>query len=157
MGPKIIRKSSFKLIGFRLPPNYDKTKEQHVIKNTVSQLKAISEKIPNKVRDDVLVIQIYPMMEQFNPFHHKDSLLIGYEVENTENGPEHTELYTIEENMYVNCKHNGSRSDIYKTYDYLYNNWIQKNRCIPLGFDMEVWNEQEESNVDICVAINKPR
>ena len=155
MEPKIIRKSSFKLIGYRLPVNLNETEEQDVIKSTTTHLKGISERIPNKVREDVLVIQIYPMMEQFNPFKNKDSLLIGFEVEDAEKVPESTELYTIDENMYVNCKHNGSRTDIYKTYDYLYNNWLQKNRCIPLGFGMEVWNEQGESNVDICIAINK--
>jgi AraC family transcriptional regulator len=101
LGPKIIKKSSFKLIGYRLPPNQDTTQEQTVIKNTVTHLKSISEKISNKVGDDVLIIQTYPMMEQFNPFQSKDSLFIGYEVENNEKGPEQTELYTIEENMYV--------------------------------------------------------
>jgi predicted transcriptional regulator YdeE len=155
LGPKIIKKSSFKLIGYRLPANLHKAEEQNVIKSTATHLKDIAEQIPNKVREDVLVIQIYPMMEQFNPFKNKDSLLIGFEVENVEMGPNNTELYTIEENMYVNCKHNGSRTDIYKTYDYLYNTWIQKNRYIPLGFDMEVWNEHGESNVEICIAINK--
>ena len=155
MEPKIIRKSSFKLIGFRLTPNHDQTEEQYHINRTVSHLRSISEQIPNKVKEDILVIQIYPTMEQFNPFHDKDSLLIGYEVNNQEGVTDQTNLYTIEENMYVNYKHNGSRSDIYKTYDYLYNNWIQKNRCIPLGFNMEIWNEQGESSVDICVPVNK--
>lgn len=155
METKIIKKSSFKLIGFRLTPNHDQNEEQHHINRTVSHLRSISEQIPNKVREDILVIQIYPTMEQFNPFQDKDSLLIGYEVENEEGGTEKTNLYTIEENMYVNCKHNGSRSDIYKTYDYLYNNWIQKNRCIPLGFNMEIWKDDGESTVDICVPVNK--
>ena len=155
MGPKIIKKKSFQLIGYRLPTNLYDEQEREVIQQTVSRLKSISESIPNKVGQDVLVVHIYPMMEQFNPFKSKESLIIGYEVESMNNGPDDTGLYTIEENMYVNCKHTGSKSDLYKTYDFLYNNWLQENRLIPLGYDLEVWNDKSESNVDICIAINK--
>jgi predicted transcriptional regulator YdeE len=155
LNPKIIKKKSFQLIGYRLPTNLDEMEEQHVIKETVSYLKSVAEEIPNKVKDDVLVIQTYPIMEQFNPFRNKESLIIGFEVENDLNGLGIMELYTMEENMYVNCKHSGLRKDVYKTYDFLYNNWIQKNRYVPLGYNVEIWNEQDDSNVDICVAINK--
>lgn len=155
MGPKIIRKKSFQLIGYHLPTNLNAEEERRAIQHTVTRLKTISEKIPNKVRDDVLVVHIYPMMEQFNPFKNKENLIIGFEVQHAISALDDAGLYTIEENMYVNCKHKGSKTDLYKTYDFLYNSWLHENRCIPLGYDMEVWNEESESDVDICIAINK--
>ncbi|MBC5635396.1 effector binding domain-containing protein [Ornithinibacillus sp. BX22] len=155
MGPKIIKKKSFQLIGYCLPTQLSDEEERKAIQHTVSRLQSISDKIPNKVRDDVYVIHIYPLMEQFNPFLNKERLIIGYEVQHMDEAPDDTTLYTMEENMYVNCKHTGTKTDVYKTYDFLYNNWLQQNRFIPLGYDMEVWKGQNDSNVDICVAINK--
>lgn len=153
MSPNIIKKESFHLIGYSLPTNLHDEEEREVINQSIMQLKSVEGEIPNKIRDDILVLQIYPQMEQFNPFIKKERLIIGFEVSKLDQIPQNTNLYTIEENMYVKCKHRGNRTDIYKTYDYLYNNWLHQNRCVPLGYDMEVWNKNGESN--ICIAVNK--
>lgn len=155
MEPKIIKKNSFHLVGYHFSTNLHEINEHNIIHHAVSSLKEKSTYIPNKVRDDVLILQIYPMKEEFNPVEEYFTVIIGYEVTDVEGKPENTILFTVESNMYVNCKHNGSRSDIYKTYDYLYNDWIQKNRCTPLGFEMEVWNEESDIDVEVCIPITK--
>ncbi|WP_010096494.1 GyrI-like domain-containing protein [Ornithinibacillus scapharcae] len=155
MGPKIIKKDSFQLIGYRLSTNLKEINEHDIIHHAATRLKEKSIYIHNKVRDKLLILQIYPMKEEFNPVDENFNVIVGYEVNNAEDTPENTVLFTVESNMYVNCKHNGSRTDLYKTYDFLYNDWLQKNRCTPLGFEMEVWNEKSDSEVEVCIPITK--
>ncbi|MEN2767003.1 GyrI-like domain-containing protein [Ornithinibacillus xuwenensis] len=155
--PKIIKRDSFQLVGYHLFTNLKEMEETSITDDTVSRLTNVAPKIENRLGDHIYFLQIYPMMEQFNPFQDKYSQMIGYEVENAEHIPEDTMIYTVEENMYVCCKHTGPRTEIYNTYDYLYNTWMIENRCIPLGYDMEVWNHTHttDSEVEIYIAINK--
>lgn len=154
LGPKIIKKDSFQLIGYHLLTNLQKIGEEHITENMVSRLGKIKEKIENKVTDDIYVLQLYPFIEEFNPFEDYYHIFIGYEVQKVRGVPSEADIYTVEENMYVHTEFHGKRTDTYKAYDFLYNNWMEENRCIPLGMELEIW-DNNENHTEICIAINK--
>ncbi len=156
VGPKIIKRESFQLIGYHLFTNLKEMAEKNVTEETIARLMEVAGTIENRVSDHIYLLQIYPMMEEFNPLEDRYSQIIGFVSENCRDLPDTTIRYHVEENLYVHWKHDGAKADSYKSYDYLYNQWMVENRCIPLGYEIEVWNpKQQDAPVDIYIAISK--
>jgi AraC family transcriptional regulator len=152
--PTIVKRDSFQLIGYHLLTNLQEIGEDHITENMVSRLAKVKDKIVHKAGEHIYVLQVYPMMENFNPFEDYYEIFMGYNVKQVEQVPPEATVYTVEANMYAHLQFQGNRDDRYKAYDFLYNNWLEKNRCTPLGIELEVWDNRK-NNTDICIAINK--
>ncbi|SET54901.1 Predicted transcriptional regulator YdeE, contains AraC-type DNA-binding domain [Oceanobacillus limi] len=160
MEAKIVKKSSFHVIGYHFVANLKEIEEQQLSKKTLERLQFHADKIPNKIGDHVYLIQVYPMKEGFHPYTDKFTQIIGYEVSNPGEVPEGGILHTVPNCTYVTTTHKGPEAEIYQTYDYLYGKWMVENRCMPLGYDFELWDERYnpddmDNEIDLFIAINK--
>ncbi|MFD2043547.1 GyrI-like domain-containing protein [Ornithinibacillus salinisoli] len=160
MEPRIVKKPSFHVIGYHFVANLKEIEANNLSGKTLDRLQSNAEWIPNRKGDHVYLIQVYPMREYFNPFEDKFTQIIGYEVYEPGEVPEGGILHTVPEGTYVNVTHKGFETDLYKTYDYLYGKWMVENRCMPLGYDFELWDERYkpeewDNEIGVYVAINK--
>ncbi|MUK88566.1 AraC family transcriptional regulator [Ornithinibacillus sp. L9] len=160
MEPKVVRKPSFHVIGYHFLVNLKEIEEQNIGEKALISLRENAHKIPNKKGEHVYLIQVYPMREYFNPYEDKFTQIIGYEVSELGEVPEGAIFYTVPEGTYVTTTHQGPESELYKTYDYLYGKWMTDHRCMPIGYDFELWDErynpeEMDNEIDLFIAINK--
>ncbi len=100
------------------------------------------------------------MKEQFDVHVDKFTQIIGYEVQNAEEIPDGASLHIVPENTYVEFTHEGLERDLQQSYDFLYGKWLDENRYLSLGYDLELWDdrykpESLENEIDMFIAIEK--
>lgn len=160
MQPKIIKKAAFHVIGYSIVANLQEINEKKLGKQTLAKLKENAANIKHKSSDDIYLIQLYPMKEDFNANKDAFTQIIGYEVSEIEDIPEEAIHHHVPAHEYVLYTHQGLESDLHKTYDYLYGEWLEENNYWPVGYDFERWDErykpEDPSNeIDLYVAVEK--
>ncbi|MET3697256.1 predicted transcriptional regulator YdeE [Bacillus oleivorans] len=154
----IVKQQSFTIVGYSFKANLKEIEEQELGKKTLHRLKDNQMLISNKLADEVLLIQIYDMKLNFNPYVDPFTQIIGYKVKDGSNVPDGMIVHQVPENNYVTCTHKGLEAELYKTYDYLYGKWLAENSYSPAGYDFEVWDErykpeEHENEIDVYVAL----
>lgn len=159
MEPKVIEKDTFRVAGYQFEANLQQVKEQDLVGKTLSKLKANADLFEHKLGNHFYLIQIYPMKEQFDVNEETFTNIIGYEVAGEE-VPDGAILHTVAKNTYVAYTHKGPESDLQQSYDYLYGRWLRENNYMPVGYDLELWDErykreQPDNEIDMFIAVKK--
>lgn len=156
--PTIVTFPAFSVIGVTFDANLKEIEEQQLGATALERVRANAEYIPTRLSDDVHLIQIYPMKPNFNPHVDAFTQIIGYLVPEATIPPEELELRSFPEREYVKATHKGLESELGRTYDLLYREWMHENGRQPAGYDFEVWGErykpnQEDNEIDVHVAL----
>lgn len=149
--------SSITVVGFEVVTNLEEL-ASGIGEQTIARLKSVEEHIKNKKSSNRLLVQFYPDKSDFNPWVDQFRQLFGFEVSEVADIPEGAVVVTLPESLYATCTHKGMESEIQRTYDFLYGEWIPKNGFCSKGFDFEIWDERyqplsEENEIEIHVAI----
>lgn len=160
MEPKVIKKAAFKIVGYRFEVNLQEIKSEDIVKHAIAKLKERANEFSNRVGEHIYLLQIYPMIENFDPMVDRFISMVGYEVSNAENQPAGTVVHSIPENLYSFFTHYGLESELNQSYDYLYGRWMEENGYESLGYDLERWDERykpenPDNEIDMYIAIEK--
>ncbi|MGM0884631.1 MAG: DinB family protein [Bacillota bacterium] len=146
------------IVGVTFDANLTEIEQQQLGAAALEKARAYKERIPTRLSDDVHLIQLYPMKPNFNPHVDAFTQIIGYLVPEATTPPEELVLRSFPEREYVKVTHKGLESELGRTYDLLYGQWMQENGRQPAGYDFEVWGErykpdQEDNEIDVHVAL----
>ncbi|MER2261608.1 MAG: GyrI-like domain-containing protein [Psychrobacillus sp.] len=160
MEPRVLKRKSFQIVGYALCANLKEIEEQNLGKQTLARLEDSFSEIHNKVGNNIYLVQIYPMKDNFNAMEDAFTQIIGYEVSEAVGIPEFATHHIIPENFYVTYTHQGPEAELYKTYDYLYRDWLGANNFQPIGYDAELWDkrykpESIENEIDVFIAVKE--
>lgn len=123
----------------------------HTLVNRKHELSSI-------IQDKVLLIQIYPEDEEFDPKSDSFSHIIGYRTAGVVEVPSELIIHHIDKSSYVQYTHVGPDSALDETYDYLYQEWIPSQGYELRDYDFEVWRaayqpESEANKIELYIAI----
>ncbi|WP_440119000.1 GyrI-like domain-containing protein [Paenibacillus sp. QZ-Y1] len=157
METKVITLPAFHVIGYKVEATVEAF-ESGLGKSCYHKLVERKHEIQHRKNENIMLIQIYPMSEDFNAKVDKFTHLIGYEVSNLGVVPSEMISHRVPDSDYVTCTHQGYESEIGDTYDYVYGQWIYLTGHAPKDYDFEIWDEryQPESpsnEIDIFVAL----
>ncbi len=158
--PKVIQKESFQVLGYQFDANLQEVKEENLVKKALIRLQANKAQFQHRVGEYVYLIQLYPMKEKFDVHVDKFTQIIGYEVPNAEKIPDGATLHSVPENTYVAFTHQGLERELQQSYDFLYGKWLDENRYMSLGYDLELWDdrykpESPDNEIDMFIAVEK--
>lgn len=131
----------FHVVGFKIEANL-KELESNLGKETYQSLISRKDDIQNKKNENVILIQIYPMKPNFNPQVDRFTQIFCYEVTDHSDVPAGMILHVVPENKYVTYTHKGLESELSRSYDYVYGQWMTETGNEPNGYDFEIWNER---------------
>ncbi|WP_338594067.1 GyrI-like domain-containing protein [Paenibacillus sp. Y5S-9] len=157
MEMKVITLPAFCVVGYSIVATLEEF-ESGLGKSRYHKLVERKDEFQHRKNDNVMLMQIYPVNEDFNAKTDKFTHLIGYEVISSENVPSEMISHEIPDSQYVTCTHRGIESEIGDTYDYIYGQWFGETGHEPKDYDFEIWDEryQPESpnnEIDIYVAL----
>ncbi|UOK65825.1 GyrI-like domain-containing protein [Paenibacillus sp. PK1-4R] len=157
MEVKVITLPAFHVVGYLIVATVEEF-ESGLGKSQFHKLVEGKKEIQHRKNDNVILMQMYPMHEDFNAKVDKFTHLIGYEVTSLENVPSEMISHDVPDNQYVTCTHRGIESEIGDTYDYIYGQWLGENGHEPKDYDFEIWDERYQSEsvsneIDIYVAL----
>ena len=157
MEAKVITKPHFQVVGFKIEANL-KELESNLGKQTYHSLIARKDEIQNKKNDHVILIQIYPMKQNFNPAIDRFTQILCYEVSEPSVAPSGMVLHAVPESKYVTVTHKGLESELGRTYDYVYGQWIVETDNESMGYDFEIWDERykpesPDNEIDLFIAL----
>lgn len=66
--------------------------------------------------------------------------------------------HAVGESKYVTYTHQGLESELSRSYDYVYGQWIRETGNEPKDYDFEIWDERYkpeslENEIDLFVAL----
>ncbi|WP_260986503.1 GyrI-like domain-containing protein [Paenibacillus xylanexedens] len=157
MEMKVITLPAFHIVGYSIEATVEEF-ESGLGKSHYHKLVERKDEIQYRKNDNVMLMQMYPINEDFNAKTDKFTHLLGYEVTSLENVPSEMISHEVPESQYVTYTHRGVESEIGDTYDYVYRQWVCENGHEPKDYDFEIWDEryQPESpnnEIDIYVAL----
>lgn len=158
MEAKVVSLPEFKVMGIRIEANLDEL-ESGVGKQTYESLLSRKDEIVHKKNDNVILMQMYPMKPDFNPRVDRFTQLFCYEVTNQEDDvPDGMIKHQVAGSDYVTYTHKGLESELSRSYDYVYGQWMHEYGKEPKGFDYEIWDERynpdsPDNEIDMYVAI----
>ncbi|MDF2483864.1 MAG: hypothetical protein K0R46_32 [Herbinix sp.] len=152
-----VKLSGFTVVGYKIETNLEEF-NSGIGKATYQKLLLKKDELSYKKHPNVLLLQIYPMKPDFDPWVDRYIQMLCYEVTDTANIPVDMIIHKVPEGNYVTCTHQGMESEMQRSYDFLYQNWMQKTGNIPTGFDFEIWDERYkpdsvDNEIDIYVSI----
>ncbi|TJY43857.1 AraC family transcriptional regulator [Cohnella pontilimi] len=152
-----VKLPAFTIVGFRIEANLDEL-ESGIGKKTYDSLLSRKDEILLKKNENVILMQIYPMKPGFNPRIDRFTQLFCYEVNESDAVPSGMVSHQVSESKYVSYTHKGLESELGRSYDYLYGQWMRKHGHAPKGYDFEVWDERynpesAENEIDMYVAL----
>ncbi|RCW49149.1 GyrI-like domain-containing protein [Paenibacillus prosopidis] len=156
--PTVVKIPPISIVGVTYDANLTEIEQQQLGAAALEKVRAYKERIPTRLSDDVHLIQVYPMKPNFNPHVDVFTQIIGYLVPEATTPPEELVLRSFPEREYVKATHKGLESELGRTYDLLYGQWMQDNGRQPAGYDFEVWGErykpdQQDNEIDVHVAL----
>lgn len=156
--PVVVKKPGFSIVGVTFDANLKEIIDQQLGVSALEKVKDKRHQIADRLSEDVYLIQIYPMKPGFNPHIDAFTQIIGYVVPETSNVPDELVLRSFPERQYVKMTHIGPESELGRTYELLYGQWMQENGRQPAGYDFEVWGErykpdQQDNEIDVYVAL----
>lgn len=157
MEMKVVTLPAFHVVGYLIEATVEEF-ESGLGKSHYHKLVERKKEIQHRKNDNVMLMQMYPMNEDFNAKVDKFTHLIGYAVTSLENVPSEMISHDVPDSQYVTCTHRGIESEIGDTYDYIYGQWFDETGHEPKFYDFEIWDEryQPESvsnEIDIYVAL----
>ena len=157
MEAKEVKLPEFTVVGFRIEANLDEL-ESGIGKNAYDSLISRKDEIPFKKNENVILMQIYPMKPGFNPRIDRFTQLFCYEVKKGDLVPSGMVSHHVPESKYVTYTDKGLETELGRSYDYLYGQWIREHRHEPKGFDFEIWDERykpesSDNEIDMFVAL----
>lgn len=157
MEAKEVKLPDFKVVGFRIEANLDEF-ESGIGKNTYDSLISRKDEILSKKNENVILMQIYPMKPGFNPRIDRFTQLFCYEVKEDDLVPSGMVSHQVPESKYVTYTHKGLESELGRSYDYLYDQWMCEHGHEPKGYDFEIWDERykpesSDNEIDMFVAL----
>lgn len=158
MQPQTIQLDAFQVVGYRLEATVQEFEAglgqdtYHALVNRKHELSSINQ-------DEVLLIQIYPEDEGFDPKSDTFSHIIGYRTAGIVEAPSELIIHHIDKSSYVRYTHVSPESALNETYDYLYQEWIPSQGYELRDYDFEVWGaayqpESEANKIELYIAIN---
>jgi len=160
METKQIALDSFTLVGYKLETNLQEF-NAGIGKDTYKKLISLQGDLAHKKSDNVFLVQFYPQKMDFNPWNDRFIQVLGYDVTDAtqENAlPEGMDIHSIPPSNYVMGVHHGPESEMQRSYDYLYGQWMSETGNEPKGIDFEIWDEQykpdsQDNIIRIFIAI----
>ncbi|WP_145318430.1 GyrI-like domain-containing protein [Paenibacillus xylanexedens] len=157
MEMKVITLPAFRVVGYSIVATVEEF-ESGLGKSHYHKLVERKMEIQHRKNDNVMLMQMYPMNEDFNAKVDKFTHLLGYEVISSENVPSEMISHEVPDSQYVTCTHRGIESEIGDTYGYIYGQCLGETGHEPKCYDFEIWDEryQPESpnnEIDIYVAL----
>lgn len=156
--PTIVDLPSFTVVGVRYEANLQEIINTDMGKHAYETVVSRKDELAERLSDHVHLIQIYPMKMNFNPHVDAFTQIIAFKVPEGTTPPEGMIVHHLPARKYVTVTHKGLESELGRTYDLLYNDWMRHNGRQPDGFDFEVWDErykpdQEVNEIDVFVAL----
>ena len=157
MEAKFLTLPLFHVVGFAVEASVEAF-EAGLGKEIYQSLVDRKDEIHNKKNENVTLMQIYPMDPDFNPQVDRFTHLICYEVNELGEVPQHMISHTVTESKYVAFTHKGLESELSRTYEYLYRQWIPDSGNEPKDYDFEIWDERyhpesPDNEIDVYVAL----
>ncbi|GGF80784.1 hypothetical protein GCM10010912_27400 [Paenibacillus albidus] len=157
MEAKVITLPPFYVVGYKIEADV-KEFESGLGKNTYHSLVEGKDKILNKKNENVILMQIYPMKPDFNPQVDSFTHILCYEVSHHGDIPLNMVSHAVTESKYVTYTHKGLESELSRSYDYLYGQWIIETGNEPKDYDFEIWDERYkpeslDNEIDLFIAL----
>ncbi|WP_342526307.1 effector binding domain-containing protein [Chryseomicrobium sp. FSL W7-1435] len=158
MQPKLVKRDAFTIVGYQFEATLVEVEKNKLDLSYFNDLIVHKESIKDRVSDEVIFIQSYPLTDNFDP--RKDSFknIIGFKVKRAITLPENMVSYTVPACHYMKTKHMGSPEEIHETHDYLYAFCEEHAEYTPLGFDLEEWSASynpftSSNEIDVYLAV----
>lgn len=158
MIPKIVKRSAFTIVGFQFEASLLEVEQLNPVHSYFNELILNKDLIQSRLSDEVLVVQSYPLKDNFNPKKDRFKHVIGYRVQRALELPDNMISLTIPSCDYIKVRHTGSSATSHEVHDYLYSYCEQQKDFSPLGFDIEEWRTdynpfQATNEIDVLVAV----
>ncbi|MCA0757172.1 GyrI-like domain-containing protein [Paenibacillus sp. N4] len=158
--PTIVDIPAFTVIGVTYDANLQQIVETNIGTSAYKSLISRKDEIGPRLSENVHLVQIYPMKENFNPHVDAFTQILAFEVPEGSAPPKGMIVHNLPARSYVTMTHIGPESELGRTYDLLYNDWMRQNGRQPDGYDFEVWDErykhdQEDNEIDVFIALKE--
>lgn len=159
MEAKEVTLPAFTVVGFKIEANLDEL-ESGIGKHTFESLISRKAEILAKKNENVILMQIYPMKPEFNPRVDRFTQLFCYEVNESDAVPSGMVSHQVPESKYAFYTHQGLESELGRSYDYVYGQWLREHGYEPKGYDFEIWDERykpesPDNEIDMYVALRE--
>ncbi|WP_426449903.1 GyrI-like domain-containing protein [Paenibacillus sp. S-38] len=160
VSPIVIALPSMTVAGISIEANLKQISEELLGRKAYETMLSRREELPEKQSPHLHLVQIYPLKPGFHAQVDAFRQIIGCLVPEGTEPPEGMTVHTLPPREYVKATHQGPESELGKTYDAIYGQWMQKNGRRPDCFDFEVWDDryrpdQEDNEIDLYVALAK--
>ncbi|MGG1636869.1 GyrI-like domain-containing protein [Paenibacillus sp. NRS-1760] len=157
MEAKVITLPLLHVVGYRIESNITEF-ESGLGKNIYRLLVERKAEIMNRKNENVILMQIYPMNDDFDPQVDRFTNLICYEVSEQADVPVDMTSHTVTESKYVTYKHKGLESELSRSYGYVYGDWMSETGNEPKNYDFEIWDERyqpesPDNEIDLYIAL----
>ncbi|WP_243652926.1 GyrI-like domain-containing protein [Tumebacillus sp. BK434] len=154
----VVSLSEFEVVGIELSANLKQIEEQQLAKQAYDSLLSRASEIEGRIGETVYLIQIYPNEPDFNPMVDAFTQVIGYQVSTAATVPNGMVAHQVPSSDYAQFLHKGLESELGRTYDYLYGQWLPQSGRQFGGYDFEVWDdryqpERPENEIEVYVAL----
>ena len=154
---KVVSLPLFHVVGYRFEASILEF-ESDLGKKAYHSLMERKVEIQHRKNEEVILIQIYPKESDFNPQVDKFTTILCYEVSKQGDVPSSMISHTINESKYVTYTHKGPESQLSKSYDYVYGQWIRETGNEPKYYDFEIWDERykpesPDNEIDLFIAL----
>jgi AraC family transcriptional regulator len=157
MKAKVLTLPLFHVVGYKIEANIEEF-ESGLGKDKYVVLLERKDEIQDKKNENVILMQIYPMEPDFNPQLDTFTHILGYEVGKLGDFPLDMIRHTVDESKYVNFTHKGLESELGRSYDYVYGQWMEETGNEPKFYDFEIWDERyrpdhADNEIDLYIAL----
>jgi AraC family transcriptional regulator len=157
--PRIIEKSELIVVGMQQKIQQKKTSEQ--VPKLWNKFMKRSSLIPNPVLNKIYLGVSFDMVYNKDINDYEYQQLVGSLVERKDDVPKGMIRRTIAAQKYLVFTHKGTLSNIQRTYDYIFSQWIPANAYSIAKADMFEWYDERfvpgdsRSKIDIYIPIDK--
>lgn len=158
MTPRLVKRDAFTIVGYQFEASLKEVEQMRLDLIKYNELLLHKNLIQNRLDDEIIFIQCYPLIPNFDPRKDRFKHIIGYKVNRAIHLPENMTSYTVPACEYMKATHKGSPEEIHETHDFLYAFCQEHAEYTPLGFDLEEWNPtfnpfSDNNEVDVYLAI----
>ncbi|MFC4354715.1 GyrI-like domain-containing protein [Chryseomicrobium palamuruense] len=158
MKPKLVKRDAFTIVGFQFEASLKEVEQKRLNLMKYNELLLHKNLIQHRTAEEIIFIQSYPLIPDFNPKKDRFKHFMGYKVKRAIHLPENMSSYTVPACHYMKATHKGSPEEIHETHDFLYAFCQQHEEYTPLGFDLEEWDHtfnpfSGTNEVDIYLAV----
>lgn len=157
MQATVVTLQAMQLVGYQVEATIEEF-ESGLGRRTYQKLVTQKDEIQYRNNDDVHMVQIYPEKSDFDPLTDRFIQIFGYEVASLGTIPPQMISHNIPESKYVTCTHYGLESELSRTYEFLYGEWMRETGNVARFYDFEKWDERykpnsQDNEIDIFIAL----